>query len=86
MFRRVIFGPLTNPANEKLQDLNGREILLLVPILVLILVMGIYPQPFLQRMKPAVELVIAADSEHARQACVRQPQAERRVDDLWTLI
>ena len=30
--------------------------------------------------------VIAADSQHARQACVRQPQAERRVDDLWTLI
>jgi NADH-quinone oxidoreductase subunit M len=56
MFRRVIFGPLTNPANEKLQDLTGREISLLVPILVLILVMGIYPQPFLQRMKPAVEL------------------------------
>ena len=25
MFRRVIFGPLTNPANEKLQDLNARE-------------------------------------------------------------
>jgi NADH-quinone oxidoreductase subunit M len=56
MYRRVILGPLTNPANEKLQDLNGREIFLLAPILLLIVVMGVYPQPFLQRMKPAVEL------------------------------
>jgi NADH-quinone oxidoreductase subunit M len=56
MFRRVIFGPLANPENQKLKDLNGREIALLAPILVLIVVMGIYPAPFLERMKPAVEL------------------------------
>lgn len=58
MFRRVIFGPLTNPANEKLTDLNGREIGLLAPILFFIVLMGIYPQPFLQRMQPAVELTL----------------------------
>jgi NADH-quinone oxidoreductase subunit M len=56
MFRRVIFGPLTNPENQKLQDLNAREISLLAPILLLIVIMGVYPQPFLERMKPAVEL------------------------------
>jgi NADH-quinone oxidoreductase subunit M len=58
MVRRVIFGPLTNPANRELDDLNAREISLLVPILVLIVFMGVYPQPFLQRMKPAVELTL----------------------------
>jgi NADH-quinone oxidoreductase subunit M len=56
MFRRVIFGPLTNPENQKLTDLNGREISLMAPILLLIVLMGVYPQPFLERMKPAVEL------------------------------
>ena len=58
MYRRVILGPLNNPANEKLQDLNAREIILLAPILFLIVLMGVYPQPFLQRMKPAVELTL----------------------------
>jgi len=58
MFRRVIFGPLTNAANEKLADLNSREICLLAPILFLIVLMGVYPQPFLQRMQPAVELTL----------------------------
>ena len=56
MIRRVIFGPLSNPENEKLQDLNGREILILAPIILLIVYMGVYPQPFLRRMQPAVEL------------------------------
>ncbi|HWH79172.1 MAG TPA: NADH-quinone oxidoreductase subunit M [Candidatus Binatus sp.] len=55
MFRRVIFGPLDNPENQKLPDLNGRELLILAPILVLIVCMGVYPKPFLSRMQPAVE-------------------------------
>ena len=58
MVRRVIFGPLANPENQKLTDLNGREILILAPILALIVLMGVYPQPFLDRMKPAVDLTL----------------------------
>jgi NADH-quinone oxidoreductase subunit M len=58
MYRRVIFGPLANPENQKMQDLNGREILILAPILALIVFMGVYPQPFLDRMKPSVDLTL----------------------------
>ncbi|HEX2932258.1 MAG TPA: NADH-quinone oxidoreductase subunit M [Candidatus Binatia bacterium] len=58
MYRRVIFGPLTNPENAKLEDLDARERIILAPILLLIIFMGLYPQPFLQRMKPAVELTL----------------------------
>jgi NADH-quinone oxidoreductase subunit M len=58
MYRRVIFGPLTRPENEKLEDLNGREILILAPIVALIVVMGIFPTPFLTKMKPAVDLTL----------------------------
>ncbi len=58
MFRRVVYGPLSRPENQKLRDLDFREIAILVPILALILFMGIYPQPFLSRMKPSVELMI----------------------------
>jgi NADH-quinone oxidoreductase subunit M len=56
MFRRVIFGPLDNPENQKLQDLNGRELIILAPILILIVLMGVYPQPILSRLQPSVEL------------------------------
>jgi NADH-quinone oxidoreductase subunit M len=58
MFRRVIFGPLTNPENQKLKDLDRREILILAPVVALIIFMGVYPQPFLSRVKPSVDLTL----------------------------
>jgi NADH-quinone oxidoreductase subunit M len=58
MFRRVIFGPLTNPENRKLVDLNRRELLILAPIVALIVIMGVYPQPFLSRMEASVDLTL----------------------------
>jgi NADH-quinone oxidoreductase subunit M len=58
MYRRVIFGPLTDAENQKLEDLNGREIAILAPILALIVIMGVYPQPFLNMLKPSVDLTL----------------------------
>jgi NADH-quinone oxidoreductase subunit M len=59
MFQRVIFGPLDNPANQTLTDVNGRELAVMVPILVMIVIMGVYPRPFLTRMEPAVDAFVA---------------------------
>jgi len=53
MLQRVIFGKLTKPENENLTDLNGREKLVLIPLVILIFWIGIYPKPFLNRMEPA---------------------------------
>ena len=58
MFRRVVFGPLDRPENQRLKDVDLREMALLAPILALIFFMGVYPKPFLSRMKASVELVI----------------------------
>ena len=57
MLQRVVFGKVTNPKNELLHDLNAREIGLLVPLLVLMLFMGVYPQVFLDRSKASIEAV-----------------------------
>jgi NADH-quinone oxidoreductase subunit M len=56
MFRRVFFGAMTHPENQKLADLDRRELLILAPVVALIIIMGIYPQPFLSRMKPSVDV------------------------------
>ncbi|MCB9764412.1 MAG: NADH-quinone oxidoreductase subunit M [Alphaproteobacteria bacterium] len=58
MFQRVMFGPLTNASNKSMQDLTGRELAYLAPILVLIVVMGVYPGPFLDVMQPSVERLV----------------------------
>lgn len=54
MWRRVMFGPLNNPENEKLQDLNAREFFVLLPIVLMAFFMGIFPNFFLSRMEPSV--------------------------------
>ena len=46
MFQRVMFGPVTNEANKKLVDLNAREIGLLIPVMVFIVWIGVYPSYF----------------------------------------
>lgn len=58
MFQRVMFGELSNPKNQKLEDLNAREIAIMVPLLVMIFVMGVYPTPFLDKMAPSIDKVI----------------------------
>src|SRR5436190_4137140 len=57
-FQRVIYNPLTDHQNEKLTDLSVRELAVLVPLLVCILWLGIYPQPFLRRMEPSARQLI----------------------------
>src|SRR5467141_1451978 len=56
--QRVIYNPLTDHANEKLTDLTPRDLLVLVPLLVCILWVGIYPKPFLRRMEPSARQLI----------------------------
>jgi NADH-quinone oxidoreductase subunit M len=57
MLQRVVFGKVTNPENAKLRDLNARELGLLVPLLLLMLFMGVYPRVFLDRSQASVEEV-----------------------------
>src|SRR5262249_30668144 len=64
MLQRVVCGTTTSDANAKLSDLNARELGLMVPLLVLMLFMGVYPQTFLSRSR--------ASGEAARQSLAGQ--------------
>jgi NADH-quinone oxidoreductase subunit M len=77
MFQRVVFGDATNPANEKLKDLTGREVLVFVPLLALIFWMGLYPAPILARLQPSIEHQI----EHVQQRAlaIRNYEARKAV-------
>jgi hypothetical protein len=51
--------PLTNEKNKALKDLNLREWVVMLPLIVAIFVMGVKPQFMLERMEPSVEKFIA---------------------------
>ena len=59
MYQRIFYGPLKEPKidayQEEIRDLNRREIFALVPLLVFIVWIGVYPKFFLDRMSPTLE-------------------------------
>ena len=57
MMQRVLFGKITNDKNRNLTDLNAREIGLLAPLLILMVFMGVYPAPFMERSKASIVAV-----------------------------
>jgi NADH-quinone oxidoreductase subunit M len=54
MFRRVMFGPIEHAENRGLLDLDWREKIVMVAIVIPIVGIGVYPEPFLRRIEPSV--------------------------------
>ncbi len=59
MVQKVFYGGLTHRENQGLKDLSVREFATALPFLVLVPVMGLMPQPFLDRIEPSTERFIA---------------------------
>jgi NADH-quinone oxidoreductase subunit M len=59
MYQRVIFGDVTHEANKSLGDLTTREWAVLVPVVVLIVWIGVYPASFTGKTEATVEALIA---------------------------
>jgi NADH-quinone oxidoreductase subunit M len=57
--QRMLFDPLDKPANAALTDLNWREIAILTPLIIVILWMGVYPKPVLERTQGAATRFVA---------------------------
>ena len=58
VYQRVFMGTVQNDQNRSLADLNVRETIILVPIVLLAVWMGLYPSTFLRRMDTSVQKVV----------------------------
>jgi NADH-quinone oxidoreductase subunit M len=56
--QKMFFGPLDNPKNEHLEDVNTRETIALAPLIALVFVIGLFPNIFLSRMTESVNGVL----------------------------
>ncbi len=65
MFQRVNYGPVRHEENATLPDLKPREWAMLVPIVVMCVVMGVFPNVFLRPMAPAIERMLGRVTEAA---------------------
>lgn len=77
MVYRTFFGELTEPANAEMADVNGREFLLMAPLVVLMFVLGFFPNPFLRQTEPTTEFLLET-IEEKRMAVQEQAEADER--------
>ncbi|GAC1358455.1 MAG: NADH-quinone oxidoreductase subunit M [Herpetosiphon sp.] len=61
MFRKVMMGDV-NQNTSAMQDVTRREVVMLVPLIVMILVIGLYAAPFFRAMDPSVEALVGPGS------------------------
>jgi NADH-quinone oxidoreductase subunit M len=58
LIKRVIFGPITNDKVAHMQDLNGREFLVLGVLALSVLLLGVWPAPMLNMMDASVQQLV----------------------------
>ena len=57
MVQRVFFGKITNDKNRPLADLSWREIGLMAPLLFLMVYMGVFPKPFINKADASIKAI-----------------------------
>jgi NADH-quinone oxidoreductase subunit M len=86
LYQRVMFGPVTNPANEHLKDLNAREYATLIPLVILAFWIGIYPKPLFRVLERPVQLIVEQanpgyyGAERAPTVAANRSQAPEQTD------
>jgi NADH-quinone oxidoreductase subunit M len=58
MFQKLFLGEVDKEENRKLLDMNVREIVTMVPLIVLIFWIGLYPSPFFNLMEASVTKLV----------------------------
>jgi len=58
MYQRVFMGKLNNEANKQLLDLTPREILTVLPLILMAIWMGVFPGTFLRKMDASMQKVV----------------------------
>ena len=58
MFQRVMYGPVDKPENRRLRDLSLSEKLIIVPFVIVIFWLGIYPSTFMEKMNTSLDVVL----------------------------
>jgi NADH-quinone oxidoreductase subunit M len=77
MVQRVAFGPTAGHSALRLSDLNWREMTIMVPLIVLVFWIGLFPNPLLRVMHTSVDHLIEQEDQEDR-ALARRDAREMR--------
>lgn len=76
-FRKMAQGPITNPANDRsnLKDLNVKELIMVVPLILLFFVIGLFPNLLFNKINPSVEEMLETRAALMQAATAEQMPA-----------
>ncbi len=83
MFQRVFFGTNDNPANHTLKDLTKREWTILIPIVIFIVWIGIYPSTFTNISENSTRKLVNK-IEQVKFNRTPYPELDKYIDNLKT--
>jgi NADH-quinone oxidoreductase subunit M len=78
-YQRVFHGEVTHEENRRIPDLKMREVAMLAPIMALIVFIGVYPKPFLDRIEPDAARIVSELRDATNQPL--RPTTVGEVDD-----
>jgi NADH-quinone oxidoreductase subunit M len=79
LYQRVFWGPLDNPANKTVRDLNRRELGLLVALVACMVWIGIYPSVFFDKIEEPVNYIVRqVDPNYFQAQVAHRPAAPAR--------
>ncbi|DAB40097.1 MAG TPA: NADH-quinone oxidoreductase subunit M [Sulfurovum sp. UBA12169] len=65
VYKKSFFGPVTHEANKTLKDLDVRETVSLVPLVLIVVWLGVYPKPVLEPINNSVKAMLSFMDEKA---------------------
>jgi len=58
LYQRVFWGPLDNPENQHVPDVNRRELGMMVALIAVMIWIGVYPRPIFEIMEKPVDYIV----------------------------
>jgi len=58
MYKKSFFGPVVHEENKNLEDVKGRELAALIPLVALVVILGVYPKPILKPVDTSVSALV----------------------------
>ncbi|MCD6212305.1 MAG: NADH-quinone oxidoreductase subunit M [Sulfurovum sp.] len=65
VYKKTFFGPVTNEANKTLKDLDSKETWSLIPLVLIVIWLGVYPKPVLEPIDNSVKAMVSFMHEKA---------------------
>ena len=78
LYQRTMFGEPTTPENQNMRDMNGLEVAYMLPLVILMFWIGLYPRPYLKLIQPTVNHYVSQMQKRQQVYLEETEQAKRR--------